>query len=85
MTMAWELQDCYWTLKLGEKQKDFGCIMKENLKADEKLRKKAKEQLETQRVELEGASSWFSLSRHLQSVRRTPRWRSPGCKLGLTT
>ena len=53
--MAWELQDRYRTLKLGEKRKDFGRIMKESLKADEKLRKKAEEQLETQGAKLEGA------------------------------
>ena len=45
MAMAWALQDCDRTLKLQEK--DFGRALKENLKAEEELRKKAKEQLET--------------------------------------
>ena len=53
--MAWALQDYYRTLKLGEKGKDFGRVMKENLKADEEVRKKAKEQLETRGAKLEGA------------------------------
>ena len=43
MAMAWALQDCDWTLKLGEKQKDFNRVMKENLKEEEELRKKAEE------------------------------------------
>ena len=55
MAMAWALQDCDRTLKLGENRKDFGRVMKENLKAEEELRKKAEEQLET----LE--SSWREL------------------------
>ena len=53
--MAWALQDCDPTLKLKEKQKNFSCIMKENLKVEEELRKKAKEQLETRGAELERA------------------------------
>ena len=43
MAMAWALQDCEQTLKLREKRKDFGCVMKEKLKAEEELRKKAEE------------------------------------------
>ena len=78
--MAWALQDCDRTLKLGEKRKDFYRAMKENLKVEKELRKKAEEQLETRGGELEGARaelrllrlSWLSLKRHLQSVRRTP-------------
>ena len=55
MAMAWVLQDCDRVLKLGEKQKNFGRIMKENLKAEDELRKKAEEQLETWEAELAGA------------------------------
>ena len=43
MAMAWALQDCDQTLKLREKRKDFDHTMKENLKAEEELRKKAEE------------------------------------------
>ena len=55
MAMAWVLQDCDQILKLGETRKDFGCVMKEKLQAEEQLREKVEEQLETQRAELEGA------------------------------
>ena len=58
--MAWALQDYDRTLKLREKRKDFGHVMKENLKAEEELRKKAKEQLETRGTELEGARAELS-------------------------
>ena len=53
--MAWALQDCDRTLKLGESQTDFGRVMKEKLRAEEQLREKAEKQLETQMAELEGA------------------------------
>ena len=53
--MAWPLQDCDQILKLGETRKDFGCVMKEKLQAEEQLREKAEEQLETRGAELEGA------------------------------
>ena len=51
--MDWVLQDCERTLKLGEKRKDFDCTKKENLKAEEELRKKVEEQLETRGAKLE--------------------------------
>ena len=50
--MAWALQDCDRTLKLEKRRKDFGRVMKENLKADDELRKKAEEQLETRGAKL---------------------------------
>ena len=49
-----DTQDYDWTLKLGEKRKDFSRVMKENLKVEEELRKKAEEQLETRGAKLEG-------------------------------
>ena len=52
--MAWALQDCDRVLKLEESQKEFGRAMKEKLQAEEQLRKKAEEQVETQAAELEG-------------------------------
>ena len=55
MAMAWALQDCDRTLRLEEKRKNFDRALKENLKVEEELRKKAEEQLETQGAELEGA------------------------------
>ena len=55
MTMAWALQDCDRILKLGEARKGFDLVMKEKLQAEEQLREKAEERLETQRAELEGA------------------------------
>ena len=53
MAMDWVLQDYERTLKLGEKRKDFDCTKKENLKAEEELRKKVEEQLETRGAKLE--------------------------------
>ena len=44
--MAWALHDCDRIIKLGETRKDFG-RMKENLQAEEQLRKKVEKQLET--------------------------------------
>ena len=41
--MAWALQDYDWILKLRETRKDFGRVMKENLQAEEQLRKKVEE------------------------------------------
>ena len=41
--MAWALQDYDWILKLEEMRKDFSCVMKESLQAEEQLRKKAEE------------------------------------------
>ena len=45
MVISWAFQDYGRTLKLGEKRKDFGRALKENLKVEEKLRKKVEEQL----------------------------------------
>ena len=53
--MAWALQDCDRTLKLGESRNDFNCPMKEKLREEEQLRKKVVERAETQGAELEGA------------------------------
>ena len=39
--MAWAFQDCDWILKLGELRKNFGCVMKEKLQAEEQIKVKA--------------------------------------------
>ena len=46
--MAWALQDCDQTRKLGKQRKEFGRGMKVKLRAEEELRKKVEEQAETQ-------------------------------------
>ena len=51
--MAWVHQDCDQTLKLGEKQKDFGRHMKEKLQEEKELRQKDEDTTETRGVELE--------------------------------
>ena len=48
--MAWVLQDCDKILKLGESRKEFDRTMKEKLQAEEQLRKKVEEQVETYRA-----------------------------------
>ena len=53
--MALALQDCDRILKLGESRKDFGRVVKEKLQAEEQLREKVEEQLETQGAELKEA------------------------------
>ena len=53
--MAWALQDCDRTLRLGELRKDFSRCMKEKLQEEKELRQKAEDAAETQRAELEGA------------------------------
>ena len=57
--MAWALQDCDRTLKLGELRKDFGHAMKEKLREEEQLWKKVVEQAETQGAKLEGGRAEF--------------------------
>ena len=52
--MAWALQDCDRTLKLGKQRKEFSHGMKEKLRAKKELRKKAVELAETQGAKLEG-------------------------------
>ena len=53
--MAWTLQDCDQTMRLGELRKDFGRAMKQKLREEEQLRNEAVEGAETQGAELEGA------------------------------
>ena len=53
--MAWAHQDCDWTLRLGEQQKDFSRRMKEKLQEEKELRQMAKDATETQGAQLEGA------------------------------
>ena len=53
--MAWALQHCDRTLKLGESQKEFSRAMKEKLRVEEQFKKEAEERAETQEAKLEGA------------------------------
>ena len=53
--MAWALQECDRTLRLGEQRKDFSRRMKEKLQEEKELRKKAEDMAETRGAELEGA------------------------------
>ena len=53
--MPWALQDCDRVLKLGERRKDFGRVMKKNFQAEKEMRKEVKRKLETQGVKLQGA------------------------------
>ena len=53
--MTWVHKDCDRPLKVGEKQIEHVQLLNERLLEEEEMRKKAEKQLETQRVELEGA------------------------------
>ena len=41
MAMAWALEDCSRPLRIRERQIEYGCLIKEQLKVEEEMRKKA--------------------------------------------
>ena len=53
--MTWVHEDCDGPLRVGERQIEHARLLKERLLEEERMRKKAEEQLETQRAKLEGA------------------------------
>ena len=53
--MTWAHEDCDRPLRIRERKIKHAHLLKERLQEEEGMRKKAKEQLETQGAELEGA------------------------------
>ena len=43
MAMAWALEDCSIPLRIGDRQIEYGCRIKEQLQVEEEIRKKAEE------------------------------------------
>ena len=53
--MTWAHQDCDRQLRVGERQIEYGHLLKKMLQEEEGMRKKVEEQLEAQGAELEEA------------------------------